>query len=161
MATWKAELFVNSRVGRINTEVEASTFSGAKEQIYAKHGNVQQIMNLREVSRRRGSTSSSSSSDVGGTMGLLGLVAVAWAFVTFTPWILMGLGGAAGLWIGEKVTRQSVEEYAGKGNDSGHGKAAIALALSLLAGGFGFVKGDEIKKGFDAPSSPTQVESAK
>ena len=39
MATWKAEVFVNSRVGRINTEVEAATFSGAKEQIYAKHGD--------------------------------------------------------------------------------------------------------------------------
>jgi hypothetical protein len=50
MATWKAEVFVNSRVGRINTEVEAATFQGAKEQIYAKHGDVQQIVNLRQVS---------------------------------------------------------------------------------------------------------------
>jgi hypothetical protein len=31
MATWKADLFVNSKVGRIKTEVEAATFSGAKE----------------------------------------------------------------------------------------------------------------------------------
>jgi hypothetical protein len=45
MATWKADVFVNSQVGRITTEVEAATFSGAKEQIYAKHGDVQQITN--------------------------------------------------------------------------------------------------------------------
>jgi len=49
MATWRAEVFVNSQVGRITTEVEAATFSGAKQQIYAKHGDVQQITNLREV----------------------------------------------------------------------------------------------------------------
>jgi hypothetical protein len=30
MATWRAEVFVNSQVGRITTEVEAATFSGAK-----------------------------------------------------------------------------------------------------------------------------------
>ena len=37
MATWQADVFVNSQVGRIKTEVEAATFSGAKQQIYAKH----------------------------------------------------------------------------------------------------------------------------
>jgi hypothetical protein len=51
MATWKAEVFVNSRVGRINTEVEAATFQGAKEQIYAKHGDVQNRLSIfRQVS---------------------------------------------------------------------------------------------------------------
>ena len=43
MATWKADVFVNSRVGQITTTVEAATFSGAEEQIYAKHGDVQSI----------------------------------------------------------------------------------------------------------------------
>ena len=57
MATWRAEVFVNSRVGRISTEVEAATFSGAKEQIYAKHGDVQQIVNLRQVSSGGSSSS--------------------------------------------------------------------------------------------------------
>ena len=51
MATWRAELFVNSSVGKITTEVEAATFSGAKEQIYAKHGQVQSITNMRQVSQ--------------------------------------------------------------------------------------------------------------
>ena len=157
MATWKAELFVNSTVGRINTEVEASTFQGAKEQIYAKHGDVQQIVNLREV-RSNNSSSSSGVGDVGGTVGLIGLVAAGWAFFTFTPFILMGLGGALGTWIGEKVTGQSVEEYTQLDDDSGHSKAAIVLALALLLGGVGFVKGDEIKKSFDTPNTPTQVQ---
>ena len=161
MATWRADVFVNSQVGRISTEVEAATFSGAKQQIYAKHGDVQQITNLREVSRNSGSSSGSSEIDGAGVIGLVGLAAAAWAFVTFTPWILMLLGGAAATWIGEKVTGQSIEEYAERDDDSGHGKLAIVLALALIAGGIGFVKGDEIKKGFDAPSTPAQVQQSR
>jgi hypothetical protein len=157
MATWKADVFVNSQVGRISTQVEAATFSGAEEQIYAKHGNVQQITNLRQVSN---SSSGSSVGDVGGTVGLIGLVAVAWALFTLTPWILMGLGGAAGAWVGEKVTGQSVNEYNNRDDDMGHGKAAIVLAFALFAGGFGFIQGNEIKKGFDTPSTPAQVKSS-
>lgn len=149
MATWKADVFVNSQVGRITTEVESSTFQGAQQQIYAKHGDVQQITNLRQVKN-----SSSSSSDIGGTAALIGLVAVGWAFVSFTPWILMGVGGAFGTWIGQLATGQTVEEYAESNSDTGHTKAAITLALALLLGGIGFVQGNEIKKGFDAPDTP-------
>lgn len=161
MATWRAEVFVNSRVGRVNTEVEAATYSGAKEQIYAKHGNVQQIVNLRQVSSRNLS-SGSDSGDMSGTVALVGLIAAAWAFFTFTPWILMGLGGAVGTWVGEKVTGQSIADFGENGSedDSGYTKAGITLALALILGGVGFVKGDEIKKGFDAPDSPAQVKPA-
>jgi len=161
MATWRADVFVNSNVGRINTEVEAATFQGAKQQIYAKHGDVQQIVNLRQVSNR---SSNSSGVDFSGasSVGLIGLLVAAWAFVSFTPWILMGLGGAVGAWIGEKVTGQSIEEYNERGDDLGHSKVAIVLALSLILGGIGFVKGDEIKKGFDASDTPpAQVKSVK
>lgn len=160
MATWKADVFVNSQVGRITTQVEAATFGGAKQQIYAKHGDVQQITNLREV-RSNSSSGSSSSSDVGGTVALIGLVAAGWAFVSFTPWILMGVGGAFGTWIGQLVTGQTVEEYNDRDDDSGHGKAAITLALALILGGVGFVQGDSIKKGFDAPDTPSQVQQKK
>ena len=159
MATWKADVFVNSQVGRINTEVEAATFQGAKEQIYAKHGNVQQIVNLRQVSNRSSGSSGVDLGDSGGAIGLIGLVAVGWAFMSFTPWILMGLGGAAGAWVGEKITGQSIDDYNSRDDDSGHGKAVIVFALSLILGGIGFVKGDEIKKGFDAPATPEQVKS--
>lgn len=67
MATWKADVFVNSNVGQISTTVQAATFSGAKQQIYAKHGDVQQIVNLREV----GSGESFSVGDIGGTWSLI------------------------------------------------------------------------------------------
>ena len=160
MATWRAEVFVNSRVGRINTEVEAATFSGAKEQIYAKHGDVQQIVNLREV-RSSSSSSGGSSGDGSGALALVGLVASAWAFMSFTPWILMGLGGTFGTWIGQKVTGQSLEDYNEREDGLGNKRAAFVVALALILGGIGFVKGDEIKKGFDAPDAPAQVEQAK
>ena len=86
MATWRAEVFVNSRVGRINTEVEASTFSGAKEQIYAKHGDVQQIVNLRQVSS--GGSSSSSDGDVGGYLMLGAILFGIWLIVEYW-WIVV------------------------------------------------------------------------
>ena len=73
MATWKAEVFVNSRVGRISTEVEAASFSGAKEQIYAKHGDVQQIVNLRQVNSYS-SASSGGNDSSGGAMLVIGVL---------------------------------------------------------------------------------------
>lgn len=82
MATWRADVFVNSQVGRITTEVEAATFSGAKQQIYAKHGDVQQITNLREV-RSNGGGSSFSSGDSEGLMWLLGIGFVLYLLVTY------------------------------------------------------------------------------
>jgi hypothetical protein len=82
MATWKADVFVNSQVGRITTEVEAATFSGAKEQIYAKHGDVQQITNLRQVNSNRGG-SSFSSGDSGGLLWLAGIAFVLYLLVTY------------------------------------------------------------------------------
>jgi hypothetical protein len=74
MATWRAEVFVNSQVGRITTEVEAATFSGAKQQIYAKHGDVQQITNLRQVSSGGGGSSMDSDSSAG--LLILGAIGV-------------------------------------------------------------------------------------
>ena len=69
MATWKAEVFVNSRVGRISTEVEAASFSGAKEQIYAKHGDVQQIVNLCQVNSYSSASSGGNDSSGGPPRG--------------------------------------------------------------------------------------------
>ena len=82
MATWKADVFVNSQVGRITTEVEAVTFSGAKEQIYAKHGDVQQIINLRQVNSNSGG-STFSSGDSGGLLVLAGIGFVIYLLVTY------------------------------------------------------------------------------
>lgn len=157
MATWRADVFVNSQVGRIKTEVEASTFSGAQQQIYAKHGDVQSIMNLRQVNKS--SSSSSEGLDIGASMGLVGVLAGIWILVTFTPWILMGLGGALGTWIGEKLTGQSIEEYTERSDDEGHGKAAMVLALALLCGGIGFVQGSQFASSFDSTPKVEQTQS--
>jgi hypothetical protein len=104
MATWRAEVFVNSRVGRINTEVEAATFQGAKEQIYAKHGDVQQIVNLREVnSWSGGSSSSSDSGDVGGYL-ILGVILFGiWLLIEYW-WIVVPVAVILGLlvWYGSQ-----------------------------------------------------------
>lgn len=92
MATWRAEVFVNSRVGRITTEVEAATFTGAKEQIYAKHGNVQQIANLREVRNSGGSSSDFSIGDIGGGIGTIAFLIL--LFVIIEYWKYLVIGGA-------------------------------------------------------------------
>jgi len=101
MATWKAEVFVNSRVGRINTEVEAATFSGAKEQIYAKHGDVQQIVNLRQVSS--GGSSFTSDGDVGGYLILGAILFGIWLLVEYW-WIVVPVAVIIGLlaWYGSQ-----------------------------------------------------------
>jgi hypothetical protein len=160
MATWRAKVFVNSTVGTIATEVQAATFQGAKEQIYAKHGNVQQITNLHQVSRNSSSSSGDSSSgSVGGTVALIGLIAAGWAFMSLTPYVLMAVYGAGATWISQLLTGQSIEEYAERSDDSGHGKAAIVLVLALLAGGFGFVQGSNLQKEWNTTDTPAEVKS--
>lgn len=158
MATYRAKCWLGSSSGYQDLEVQSNTYYGAKEQFQRIYG-AEQIINLREV--RGESTSGSGVGDVGGTVGLIGLVALGWAFVSFTPWILMGLGGAFGTWVGEKVTGQSIEEYNERDDGLGNKRAAAVVALALILGGIGFVKGDEIKKGFDAPSVPTEVKKSK
>ncbi len=158
MATYRAKCWLGSSSGYQELEVQSNTLYGAKDQFQRIYG-AEQIINLREV--RGESNSSGSGLDFGGTVGLIGLVAAGWAFVSFTPWVLMGLGGATGAWIGQKVTGQTIEEYNERDDGLGNKRAAAVLALSLILGGIGFVKGDEIKKGFDAPSVPEQVKSAK
>jgi hypothetical protein len=90
MTTWQADVFVNSRVGRIKTQVDASTYQGATEQIYAKHGDVQSIRNLHQV---RGS--SSSSGDIGSITALFFLigicVAIAYWYIVVPVAIAIGL----------------------------------------------------------------------
>lgn len=156
---WTAKCWMGSSSGYVDLEVSANTINGAKEQLERVYG-AEQIINLREV---RGESDSSGVDFSGsGTVGIVGLIAAAWLFITFTPWVLMTILGGFGLWVGEVITGQSVQEYTSRDDDSGHGKAAIVLALALIAGGFGFVKGDEIKKGFDAPSdTPAQVQQSK
>jgi hypothetical protein len=158
MATWRAKCWLGSSSGYQELEVQSNTLNGAKQQFERIYG-AEQIINLREV--RGDSNSSGSGLDFGGTVALIGLIAAGWAFVSFTPWILMGLGGATGTWIGQKVTGQTIEEYNERDDGSGNKRAAIVVALALILGGIGFVKGDELKKSFDAPDAAAQVQQAK
>ena len=90
--------------------------------------------------------------DVGSTGALVILGGGLLAFFTLTPWIMMGIGGAAGTWIAQKATGYSVEEYTDSKNpsDTENKKAMAIFCAAVLLGGIGFVSGDNIKKGFDA-----------
>jgi hypothetical protein len=145
---------MGSSSGFVDIEVSASTINGAKEQLQRVYG-AEQITNLREI--RNNSSSGSSGLDIDGTLGMVGLIAAACVLYAFTPWVLMLLGGAAGAWGAEKITGQSIEDYNDRDDDLGHGKAAIVVAAALILGAVGFVQGDALKKGFDAPDTPTQV----
>ncbi len=94
---WTAKLFVNSDVGEIDAEVYASTLPGARQQIYAKYGDVEQIYNLNSVSSRGSSSSSAGGS---GCLALLGLAALI---------IVGGLAGGGG---NDSYTPSDTPEYA-------------------------------------------------
>lgn len=161
MATWRAKCWLGSSSGYQNLEVQASTLNGAKQQ-FQRIYSAEQIINLHQVRSSNLNSSSDGDGNASGILLLVGIIAAAWAFMSFTPWILMGLGGSFGTWFGEKLTGQSVDEYNERNDDLGHGKALIVLVLALILGGFGFVKGTEIQKGFDPQSSPpTNVNSTK
>ena len=137
--------------------VEALTSQDAKSRV--QRANPGCLVRVTRSYNENNSESGSSFDfgDIGGTFGWIVLLGGLWALATLTPWVLMSLGGAVGTWVGQRITGQSIEEYAEQGEDGNHKKAAIILALAILAGGFGFVKGDEIKRGFDAPDTPAQV----
>lgn len=85
MAQWTAQVFVDSNVGEITANVQASTYPGAKQQIERIYGPVQSIFNLREVSNSRGGGGSSS-----GGSGCLALVGLAFLI------IVGGIAGSGG-----------------------------------------------------------------
>lgn len=102
--------------------------------------------------------SSSGHIDIGSWGGIAVAAVVLWLLIEFTPWILMFGMGATGVWIGEKVTGQSIEEYANSDDDTGHGAIAVVLALSLILGGLGFVKGNEIKQSINNDTTIEEVQ---
>ncbi len=161
MATWKAEIKVTNNGSLFPVTVEAGSSGTATETI--KHiYNPILIRNLHQI-RQNSNTSSSSDGDVSltGTAYLIGIAFLLWIFATFTPLVIMGFSGAFGTWIAEKVTGQSLMEYAERDDDTGHGKALIVFAVALIVGGFGFVKGVEIQKGFNAPADlPAKVQKS-
>ena len=151
MATYKARIKTVPTGSAFEVTTESGCISTAREQIEKLYDPIY-IHDLREV-RGGGNSSSVDLGDISGTMILVGLFAGAWAFIAFTPWILMTIGGATGTWIGQKIAGKTIDEVNEGPSNSKAG--AIILVLMMLGGGFGFVKGDEIKKGFDAPSETT------
>ena len=95
-SNWTAQVFVNSNVGEITANVQASTIQGARQQIEQIYGS-SQIYNLREVSGR----SSSASGGAGtGCLALVGLAALI---------IVGGLAGGGG---NDSYTAPETPEYA-------------------------------------------------
>ena len=156
---WTAKVFVNSDVGEIPVEVYASTYHGAEQQIYAKHGNVQQIVNLRENSG--GGSGGGSGLDLDQTTGLVILGGGLLAFFTLTPFIMSGLLGAAGTWGAGKATNYSLQEYADTKNpsDNESKKALTILVSAVVLGTIGFGWGSSIQKGFSTNSNTSMIEN--
>lgn len=134
-----------------DAEINAQNVFQARRNIARREGVSEQDVNrvflITEDDDDRSSNSSSGSDiDIGSWGALAGMAVVLWLLIEFTPWILMfGMGGI-GAWIGEKITGQSIQEYAESDDDKGHTAIAVLLAMSLIAGGFGFVKGNEFKQ---------------
>jgi hypothetical protein len=89
---------MGSSSGYVDIEVSAATSNGAKEQLQNVYG-AQQIVNLREIGRSNGLTSSSSSSDSGGLLSLCAIGFVIYLLVNY--WMIaLGIGAAVLLlWI--------------------------------------------------------------
>lgn len=157
MALYRAEIKVSPTGTFFPVEVESGASYTAKEAIQHIYQPLS-IKNLRQVSR---SSSSSSDGDfsIAATGGLIGIAFILWLFATYTPLVLMAIGGSFGTWISEKITGQSVFEYGERNDDSGHGKFLIVLATALILGGYGFVKGVEVQKALNTPLS--QIQQAK
>ena len=139
--------------GVTKVTVEAADSHRAKqvaESIYGGKANmgVSPVSNHQRDKIQLSSSSSSSSGGSGSSMDLettTGLVVIGGgllAFFMFMPWVLMGAGGAAGAWLGEKLTGFNVTETElDTKNDEHMKKFGTILALSLLLGGIGFTTG--------------------
>jgi hypothetical protein len=95
----------------------------------------------------------------GSLLGLLALAGGVWAFVAFTPLILMGVGGAVGTWVGSYATGQGVDDYIEtKTPTKEQNKSAlIVLSLALICGGFGFVGGTNMQNSWNASDTIEEV----
>ena len=147
MPRFTAECYLSDKLGISQIEVSANTSYQAQD-IMRKVYGAQRISNIREI--RENNTNSSTTSGGAGILILLGFI---WALFSFAPWILMIVGGMFGTWIGQFVTGSSLEESVDREDVP---RVLIVFVLAILAGGFGFVKGNEVKDYFNTPD--TQVE---
>ena len=132
-----------------DAEINAANVFQARKNIARREGVSENDVNrvfLIEEDAHHQSSSSGGDIDIGGVGAIAGLAIGLWLLVEFTPWILMFGLGSAGAWIGEKVTGQSIEEYAESDDDTGHGAISVVLVLSLVLGGLGYVKGHDFQQ---------------
>ncbi len=143
-------------------EINAANVFQAKKNIARREGvdesDVNRVFLIEDDNHHSSNSSSSGHIDIGSWGGIAVAAVVLWLLIEFTPWILMFGMGATGVWIGEKVTGQSIEEYANSDDDTGHGAIAVVLALSLILGGLGFVKGNEIKQSINNDTTIEEVQ---
>ena len=83
-----------------------------------------------------------SSTDTGTIISIASFAVLVWIFITFMPWIFMGLGGTLGAWIGKKT-----------------GKVSLAIVLSILAGGYGFYQGNQWQQEWNESGTIEEVKS--
>lgn len=154
MATYTAEIKIKNPGNYFTVTVEAGATYEAKEIINHIYNPVT-IRNLRQVSGRSKGGSGSSGDGTGGVV-LIGLFIAAWLLYTFAPFIVMGVGGFLGAWIGEKITGQSLDDYheIDEPTNGETGRLVILLLLSLSLGGWGFVQGTLWQKEMNTDTTP-------
>ena len=130
---------LGSKSGYQDLQVQSNTVGGAKEQFENIYGATQ-VLNIRQV--RSGSGDSSSSEDSIGVGGVIVLTVIAfaiWLFVEYTPFVVMGVLGLVGVWIGKKFESM---------------RLAVILAIAL--GAVGFYLGTDWSVEIDSVNSPPQ-----
>lgn len=159
---WTASCWLGSEAGRVDLEVQASTLSGAKQQLERIYG-AENIWNLRQVREQ----SDISPSSVSGGAAIVGLFAAAGLFLYFTPWVLMTAYGGAGTWLSQKITGQTLNDYfdSGSKTKSEDKKFLIVMTSAILCGMVGFIHGtswnSELNKQYDLDGKQTKVEQVK
>lgn len=91
MASWKADVWMGSNVGRQSVEVQANTFHGARQvikNIYGPGISDGDIWNLREVGGAFGESSSVNST---GIFGLIVVLFGIWLLIEYW-WIIAPIG---------------------------------------------------------------------
>jgi|688.fasta_scaffold364864_2 hypothetical protein len=150
MAHYKADVWLGSNSGLQTVEVNSNTFAGAQDQICTIYNvDKTQIRNLRQT------TTDSHSFKPDGTVSLVALIIFIWAFVSFTPYILMTSFGIGSGWIMTKITAGSTERLLETKNKK---KYYTTLIVALFFGGFGLILGDHIKNEYFSNTTPTHIQ---
>ena len=144
MATWTAKCWLGSKSGYQDLQVQSNTVQGAKEQFENIYGTTQ-ILNIRQVrSGSGGSSSPEESIGVGGVIVLTIIAFTIWLFVEYTPFVVMGVLGLVGVWIGKKFESMS-----------------LAFILAIALGAVGFYLGTDWSVETDGiNTSPQQIEDS-